>query len=54
MFIGQSVYVRHEGKVQIGKVEVIWDEELEIKLETGEIIHRKWWEIRKVPNENEI
>lgn len=51
LFIGQSVYVKHEGKVQIGKVEVVWDEELEIKLETGEKIHRKFWEIRKIPNE---
>ena len=52
MFIGQSVYVKHEGTVQIGKVEIIWDEELEIKLETGQTIHMKLWEIRKVPNEN--
>ena len=51
MFIGQSVYVKHEGKVQIGRVEVVWDEELEIKLDTGDIIRRKFWEIRKVPNE---
>jgi hypothetical protein len=51
LFIKQLVYVKHEGKVQIGKVEVIWDEELEIKLDSGEIIRRKWWEIRKVPNE---
>jgi hypothetical protein len=51
LFIKQLVYVKHEGKVQIGKVEVIWDEELEIKLDSGEIIRRKWWEIRNVPNE---
>ena len=51
MFIKQLVYVKHEGKVQIGTVEIIWDEKLEIKLENGETIHRKFWEIRKVPNE---
>ena len=51
MFIGESVYIKHEGKVRIGTVEIIWDEELEIKLDTGEIITRKFWEIKKVPNE---
>jgi len=51
LFIKQLVYVKHEGKVQIGTVEIIWDEKLEIKLENGETIHRKFWEIRKVPNE---
>jgi hypothetical protein len=51
LFIKQLVYVKHEGKVQIGTVEIIWDEELEIKLENGETIHRKFWEIKKVPND---
>ena len=51
MFIGQSVYVKHEGTVRIGTVEIVWDEEMEIKLDTGEKITRKFWEIKKVPNE---
>ena len=51
MFIGQSVYIRHEGKVQIGKVEIIWDEELSIRLLDKTLINRKFWEIKKVPNE---
>jgi hypothetical protein len=53
MFIGQSVYVRHEGTVRIGKVEIIWEEDLKIKLDTGELITRKFWEIRKVEKEND-
>jgi len=50
LFIGQTVYVKHENKVQIGKVEFIFSEELQIRLETGEMITRKFWEIRKVTN----
>ena len=53
MFIGQSVYVRHEGTVRIGKIENIYFEDLEIKLDTGEIIIRKFWCIRKVDYKNE-
>jgi len=53
MFIGQSVYVKHEGTVQIGKVEIIWDEDLQIKLDSGELITRKFWSIRKVERKDE-
>lgn len=51
LFIGQNVYVKHENKVQIGKVEFIFSEELQIRLNTGELITRKFWEIRKVIND---
>jgi hypothetical protein len=53
MFIGQSVYVKHENKVQIGKVETIYTEDLSIRLLDGALINRKFWEIRKVEKEND-
>ena len=53
MYIGNSVYVKHENKIKIGKVELIFEEEMEIRLEDGTKIIRKFWEIRSIPNEKE-
>jgi len=53
MYIGKSVLVKHNGIVQEGKVEIIYDEDLDIRLENGELIRRKYWEIRKVKVKDE-
>jgi hypothetical protein len=53
MYIGKSVLVKHNGIVQEGKVEIIYDEDLGIRLENGELIRRKFWEIRSIEVKNE-
>jgi len=51
MNIGKKLLVKHDGKVQEGNVEKIYDEDLDIRLDNGELIRRKFWEIRSIPNE---
>jgi hypothetical protein len=46
MYLGKRVIVKHDNKLQEGNVIQIFLEELEIKLDTGELIRRKYWEIR--------
>jgi len=53
MYIGKSVLVKHKGIVQEGKVETIFEEDLDIKLLDGTLIRRKFWEIRKIEIKNE-
>ena len=50
MNIGKVVLVRHNGEIKEGIVQEIYNEELEIKLEDGELIRRKYWEIGVVSN----
>jgi len=52
MQIGRRLLVKHEGKIQEGIVENIWSEDLFIRLENGELISRKFWEVRSVPFDN--
>lgn len=51
MYIGYRLLIKHEGEVKEGIVEKIFEEDLDIKLNTGEIIRRKFWEVRSIPNE---
>ncbi len=51
MHEGMSVLVKDNGEVKEGKVEVIYDEDLDIRLLDGTLVRRKFWEIRKIPNE---
>jgi len=53
MHIGQAVVVRHLNQVCEGRVVKIFEETLEIELNTGECIQRAFWEIRKVENTDE-
>jgi len=53
MHIGLTVLLRINGEVKEGKVEVIFKEDLSIRLLDGTLIIRKWWEIRKLINTNE-
>jgi hypothetical protein len=46
MYLGKRVIVKHNNKLQEGNVIQIFSEELEIKLDTGELIRRKFWEVR--------
>jgi len=43
-----SVLIRENGEVKEGKVEVIYDEELDIRLLDETLVRRKWWEIKKL------
>ena len=47
MNIGQKVYLRTNGELKVGIVEEIKSEDLMIRLDTGELIERKFWEINK-------
>jgi hypothetical protein len=53
MQIGIRLLVKHEGTVQEGIVLKLFEETIEIKLLTGEIIIRKYWEVRSLKNEKE-
>lgn len=51
MHIGKWLLVKHEGQVKKGIVTQIYPEDLDIKLEDGTIIRRKFWEVHNVPFE---
>lgn len=51
MHIGKRILVKYEGKVREGNVENFSLEDLNIILDTGEKIKRKFWEIGQI-NEN--
>ena len=52
MHIGKWLLVKHEGKILKGIVKKIYFEDLDIELDSGETIKRKFWEVRGIPNEN--
>ncbi len=51
MYIGKTVLIKHNGTVQEGIVEEIFPEDLDIRLENGELIRRKFWEVRVISDE---
>ena len=51
MHIDKWLLIKHEGKVIKGMVVKILSEDLDIKLEDGTIIRRKFWEVRNIPND---
>jgi len=53
MYTGKRLLVKHEGKLIEGNVQEILAENLIIKLDSGTIITRKYWEVRNVKNEEE-
>ncbi len=53
MHIGMSVLLRDNGEVKEGKVEIVYDEDLDIRLLDNTLVRRKFWEIRKVERKNE-
>ena len=52
MHIGKWLLVKHEDKIFKGIVVKINTEDLDIKLENGDIIRRKFWEVRSIPFNN--
>lgn len=48
MYIGKWLLVRYENKVQKGTVIQIYKEDLDVKLENGDIIRKKFWEVGKI------
>ena len=53
MYIGQELLLKHQGALQKGRIKEIYPEELEIILDTGELVKKKYWEVRKITNKNE-
>lgn len=51
MTVNQRVYLRVDGELKTGKVEVIKFEDLKIRLDSGELVERKFWEIAKVKSD---
>jgi len=52
MYIGKKLLVKHNDKIQEGIVENFYEEDLDIRLDDGEIIRRKFWEVRSLPDDN--
>ena len=52
MNIGKKLLVKNGGRVQEGLVVKIYNEDLEIKLDDGTLIIRKFWEVRNAPFNN--
>ena len=53
MNLGQLLLLRYNGALRKGIVKVIHNEDLDIELLTGEIIQRKFWEVKKVERDEE-
>jgi len=53
MHIGKRLIIKHNGIIQEGNVENIYPEDLDIRLDNGELIRRKYWEVRAKSYENE-
>lgn len=52
MHIGKRLLIKHDEKIKEGIVIKIFNEDLDIQLENGIIVRRKYWEVRKI-NEKE-
>lgn len=48
MYLGQQLLCKHKGTVQKGNIEQIYFEEIDIRLLSGELIRKKFWEVRKI------
>jgi len=53
MHIGKRLLIKHEGKILEGNVEQIFVEDLYIRLDSGELIIRKFWEVRIIDEKEE-
>jgi hypothetical protein len=52
MHIGKWLLVKHEDKIITGIVIKFFQDDLDIKLDDGTIIRRKFWEVRVKPFDN--
>jgi len=52
MYIGKWLLIQHEGQIMKGIVIKIYPEDLDIKLDDGIVIRRKFWEVREIPFDN--
>jgi hypothetical protein len=48
MHLGKWLLVKHEGQIKKGIVQKIYSEDLDIQLEDGTVIRRKFWEVRTI------
>jgi len=53
MWIGQPILCKHNGKLQEGTVEKMFEEDVHIKLGNNETISRKYWEVRGLRGDND-
>lgn len=53
MQIGKWLLTKHNGVVVKGIVIEFFSEDINIKLDDGTIIQRKYWEVRSAPYDNE-
>ena len=51
MHIGQRIITKHEEKVQEGIIIDTYKEDLKIKLDSGDEVFRKYWEVNKIKNQ---
>ena len=51
MNLGQQLLLKVEGILRKGTVEKIHQEDIDIRLLTGELIQKKFWEVKKINNE---
>lgn len=51
MHVGKPLLIKENGQIKKGIVINFSSEDLEIKLEDGNIVRRKFWEIREIPHE---
>jgi hypothetical protein len=52
MQIGTWLLIKHENIIKKGRVIKIYPEDLDIQLENGNIVRRKYWEVRTAPFDN--
>lgn len=52
MHIGKWLLIKHEGIIHKGMVIKFFRDDLNIRLEDGTIIDRKFWEVRSLPFDN--
>lgn len=52
MRIGQRLLAKYNGQIVEGIVIEIYFEDVDIKLDNGTVIKKKYWEVRKPINEN--
>jgi len=51
MYLGKRLILKHNGKLQEGSVENIFPEDLDIRLDSGELVRKKFWEVRSSSDE---
>lgn len=54
MVIGRRLLIKHEGKIQESIVVEFSYDDLKLKLDDGTVILRKFWEVRKIEEKEDV